>query len=46
MKRGGHLLAPGPEDVKGGFVRKFMLLLGGISGGDKAQERGFTPVMG
>ena len=31
MKRGAHLLAPGPEDVKGGFVRDFMLLLDGIS---------------
>ena len=31
MKRGAHLLAPGPEDIKGGFVREFMLLLDGIS---------------
>ena len=31
MKRGAHLLAPGPEDVKGRFVREFMLLLDGIS---------------
>ena len=33
MKRGAHLLAPGPEDVKSGFVRKFMLLLDVISVG-------------
>ena len=26
-----HLLAPGPAGFKGGFVRKFMLLLDGIS---------------
>ena len=28
MKRGAHLLAPGPEDVKGGFVRGFMSFAG------------------
>ena len=40
MKRGAHLLAPGPIYVKGGFVREFMLLLDGIrGGGDKAHKR-------
>ena len=39
MKRGAHLLAPGPEDIKGGFVREFMLLLDGISVGDKAHKK-------
>ena len=36
MKRGSHLLPPGPEDVKGGFVREFMLLLDGISVGGQS----------
>ena len=40
MKRGAHLMAPEPEDVKVGFVREFMLLLVGISvGGQSTQER-------
>ena len=39
MKRGAHLLTPGLEDVKGGFVRQLMLLLDGISVGDKAHKR-------
>ena len=40
MKRGAHLLAPGPEDVEGGFMREFMLLLDGISvGRQSTQER-------
>ena len=48
MKRCVHLLAPGPVSVKGGIVRKYMLLLDGISAvwGNKAKERkrGFFPV--
>ena len=36
MKRGAHLLAPGPEDIKGGFVREFMLLLDGIPVGEQS----------
>ena len=40
MKSGAHLLAPVPEDVKGGFVREIMLFLEGISvGGQSPQER-------
>ena len=30
MKKSAHLLAPGPANVEGGFVREFMLLLDGI----------------
>ena len=45
MKRGAHLPAPAPEDVKGGFVREFMLLLDGISvGGQSKQEREGSPL--
>ena len=45
MKRGAYLLAPGPEDVKGGFVREFMLLLHGISvGGKITREREDSPL--
>ena len=33
MKRGAHLLAPGPAGVKGRFVREIMWLLDGISVG-------------
>ena len=33
MKRGAHLLAPGPAGVEGGFERVFILLLDGISVG-------------
>ena len=39
MKRGAHLLAPGPENVKGGFVREFMLLWMGSVLGGKAHKR-------
>ena len=40
-KRGSHR----PEDVKGGFVREFMLLLDGISvGGQSKQEREGSPL--
>ena len=40
MKRGAHLLAPGPAAVEGGLVREFMLLLDGIRvGGQSARER-------
>ena len=38
MKRGAHLLAPGPTGVEGRFVREIMLLLDRISVGGKAQE--------
>ena len=41
MKRG----APRPEDVKGGFVREFMMLLNGTSvGGQSKQERDGSPL--
>ena len=33
MKSGAHLLAPGPEGLKGVFVRGFMLFLDGLSVG-------------
>ena len=47
IKRGVHLLAPGPAAVKGRVEREIMLLLDGISvGGTKhKRKRGFTPVM-
>ena len=38
MKKGAHLLASGPASVEGGFVREFILLLDGMSVGEKAQE--------
>ena len=39
MKRGAHLLKPGPAGAKGRFVREIMLLLDGISvGGQIATE--------
>ena len=31
MKRGAHMLVPGPAGFKGRFVREIMLLLDGIS---------------
>ena len=42
MKRGAHLLAPGPAGVKGRFVREIMLLLDRTK---HKRERGFTLVM-
>ena len=47
IKRGAHLLAPGPAGVKGRFVKEIMLLLDGISvGGTKhKREKGFTSVI-
>ena len=40
MKRGAHLLAPGPACVEGRFVREIMFLLDGISvGGKITRER-------
>ena len=40
MKKGAHLMAPGPEDVEGWFMREFRLLLDGISvGGQSTRER-------
>ena len=45
MKRGAYLLAPGPEDVEGKFVREFVLLLDGISVmGLSTQERERSPL--
>ena len=45
FKRGAHLLAPGPADVKGRFVRKIMLVLDGISvGGQSTREREGSPL--
>ena len=45
MKRVAHLLAPGPEDVEGGFVREFMLFLDGTSvGGQSPQEKKGSPL--
>ena len=45
MTRGAHLLAPGPENVEGGFVREFMLLLDWISvGGQSTQEKEGSPM--
>ena len=35
IKSGAHLLAPGPADVEGRFLREFMLMLDGISVGDE-----------
>ena len=46
MKRGAHVLAPGPAGVEGRFVREIILSLDGISvGGQSTRERGFTTVM-
>ena len=47
MKRGAHLLAPGPAAVKGRVVREIMLLLDEISVGGTKHKRKirFTPVM-
>ena len=40
MKKVAHRLAPGPEDVEGGFLREFMLLLVWISvGAQSTQDR-------
>ena len=45
MKRGAHLLAPGPKDAKGGFVREFILLLDGISvEGQSTEDRKRSPL--
>ena len=39
------MLALGPEDIKGGFVREFMLLLDGIRvGGQSTLERQGSPL--
>ena len=46
MKRGTHLLAPGPAGVKDRFVREIMSLLDGwMAGGQSTRDRGFTPEM-
>ena len=37
MKKGAHLLAPGPAGVEYWFVREFMSLLDGISVSDRAK---------
>ena len=45
MKRGAHLLAPGHDNVEGGFVSEFMFLLDWISvGGQSKQERDGSPM--
>ena len=45
MKRGAHLLAPGPEDVKGGFVREFIVAGWDQCGGTKhRREREGSPL--
>ena len=45
MKRGAHLLAPGPAGVEDRFVRELMLLLEGISvGGQSTREREGSPM--
>ena len=45
MKRGAHMLAPGPAGVKGRFVRELMLFLDGISvGGQSTKEREGSPL--
>ena len=44
MKKGAHLLAPGPAGVDGRFVREIMLLLDEISvGGQSTGEREYSP---
>ena len=45
IKRGAHLLAPGPVGVKGRFGREIMLLLDGISvGGQSTRGREGSPL--
>ena len=45
MKRGAHLLAPGPAGVEVRLVREIMLLLDGISvGGQITREREGSPL--
>ena len=45
MKRGAHILAPGPAGVEGRFVKGIMLLLDGISvGGQSIREREGSPL--
>ena len=45
MKRGAHMLAPGPAAVKGRVVREIMLFLDGISvGGQSTREREGSPL--
>ena len=40
MKRGAHVLAPGPAGVEGRFVREIMLFLDSINvGGQITRER-------
>ena len=46
MKRGAHLLTPGPASVKGRFVREIMLLLDVISVGVQiTREREGSPLL-
>ena len=47
MKRGIHLLVPGPAGVEGRSVMDIMLLLDGMSVGETKhkREKGCTPVM-
>ena len=45
MKRGAHLLTPGPAGVEGRFVREIMLLLDGTSvGGQITRQREGSPL--
>ena len=45
MKKGAHLLEPGPASVEGGFVREFMMFLDGISvDGQSTREREGSPL--
>ena len=45
MKKGAHLLVPGPASVEVGFVRELMLLLDGLSvGGQRTREREGSPL--
>ena len=50
MKRGAHMVSPGPAGFEGRCVMELMLLLDGInvrgqSTRERERERGFTPVM-
>ena len=45
IKRGAHLLAPGPAGVEGRFEKEIMFLLDGISvGGQSIREREGSPL--
>ena len=45
LKRGAHLLAPGPAGVEGPFVREIMLSLEGITvEGQSTREKEGSPL--